>query len=147
MKTELTTAIAALTTIVCQAQTPREALLKCGVSIKTERTDHNQWAQVGDDDGSVAYSGEGNALGYKMTLDEWAKLKVCLDETYGEPERVKKDVEACAYCGAATEYNNWNTAIQAGSGWIHIQDEYNNGLAIVLKTTKDLYMVMLLRVR
>jgi hypothetical protein len=101
------------------------------------------WSKNGDN--TVAYMQESTVYGYKQLLDAWSKLKVELDQKYGEGERVRNEVQACSYCGPASDYSNWHTSIQAGSAWLDVAHGYDAIQArLVLKATNKGYFLLFL---
>jgi hypothetical protein len=116
-------------------------MIELGYEVDPTLQYEGTWSKSGDN--TVAYMQASTMYGYKQLLDAWSKLKVQLDEKYGEGERVRSEVQACSYCGAATDYSNWHTSIQAGSAWIDIADDYDAIQSrLVLKATSKGYFLL-----
>jgi hypothetical protein len=124
------------------AQTAPMTMINLGYELDPTLENEGVWSKNGDN--SVAILLPSTMYGYKQLLDIWSKLKVQLDEKYGEGERVRSDVQACSYCGSATDYANWHTSIQVGSAWIDIADDYNSIRSrLILTATSKAYFILL----
>ena len=130
-----------LFTSTAAAQSTATTMIELGYELDPTLEHEGTWSKNGSN--TVAYMQSSTMYGYKQLLDAWSKLKVQLDEKYGEGERVRSEVQACSYCGAATDYSNWHTSIQAGNAWIDIADDYDAIKSrLVMKATNKGYFLL-----